>query len=82
MKYSTYDCKSYKTWTAGNYRIIKNKIDPHVWAYRYEVQKFDGKCWIEWAVRRYHTLAEAKKALEWIAEDDRMECEIQNAVTV
>lgn len=74
MKYSTYDCKSYKTWTAGNYRIVKDKVHTPGQVNNYEVQRFDGYVWSNCG-RRLHTLAEAKKALAWIAEDDRMENE-------
>ena len=59
----------FNTWTAGDLRILKDKADKGF--YPYQLQKRQGGCWVK--VRGFHSLAEAKKAAAWMAEDAEME---------
>lgn len=69
MKFTTNHTEFFKEWRSGNVRILN---DTHAKVfYRYSVETFDGRCWN--AVKSFRTLAEAKKAAEWIAEDMAME---------
>ncbi len=69
-KFITNHSKYIKEWRLGNsVRILKDVVDSSFLTYR--VQRFDGKSWPTYSI--FHTLAEAKKAARWMAEDAAME---------
>ena len=64
MKYKTEHDSTFKRWIAGDIRIVKD-----VWAnttYKYAVQTWAGDRWKE--EHRFRTLADAKKAVEIMAD--------------
>ena len=69
MKFTTNHNEFFKEWRSGDVRIL-NDIHAKVF-FHYSVQTFDGTRWN--AVKSFRTLAEAKKAAEWIAEDMAMD---------
>ena len=68
-KFTTNHSKYIKEWRLGDVRITKDLSD-RCYA-TCAVQRFDGKRWS--TVNVFHTLAEAKKATRWMAEDAAME---------
>ena len=74
MKFKTNHSEFFKEWRIGNVRIL-NDIHANVFL-RYSVQTFDGRCWTP--VKFFRTLAEAKKAAEWVAEDMAMDASRMN----
>ena len=74
MKFKTNHDKYFKEWKAGNVRIL-NDVYANVF-YHYEVQKYNGTCWVK--IRSFRTLAEAKEAVAWILEDEAMEASRMN----
>lgn len=71
MKFTTNHNKYFKEWRCGDLRIL-NDVYANTF-YRYELQRHDGVRWAK--VRSFHTLAEAKKAAAWIAENLKMDAE-------
>lgn len=65
MKFTTNHNKYFKEWRSGDVRIL-NDVYANVF-YHYEVQKHEGNRWVK--VKAFRTLAEAKEAAAWVAED-------------
>lgn len=69
MKFKTNHSRFFKEWRSGDVRILKD-VNAKTF-YGYEVQTFDGTCWVK--IRSFHTLTEAKEAAAWVLDD--MNCE-------
>ena len=73
IKFTTNHSQFFKEWRCGNVRILKDVFGKTF--YPYTVQTFDGTVWEK--VRAFRTLAEAKHAAAWIAEDMAMEAAME-----
>lgn len=73
-RFTTNHSKYIKEWKLGNVRILKETADKCFLPYG--VHQFNGRSWS--LVKLFHTLAEAKKAARWMAEDMAMDATRMN----